>query len=292
MFFVERVIAVIENQKYRDAVEKLGVRLRAQGLEFLCPDMNNCSGLLSDESEKNSLRKSVENTPVLWLTDNASCATVLRKKGHAVLAYLHADNRNQDFSAAGYACEEPQELDAEYMDRVFRRYMRLPWDILQTKRCFVRETVPEDAEAFYEIYGEPSVTRYMEGLSPDAEQEKQYINDYIDKIYSFYDCGIWTIIKDDTDEIIGRAGLTFREGYEDPEIGFVIGVPWQGQGYAEEVCRAILEYGRTELGFTTVQAFVRPENQASLSLCKKLGFETVGEVMLEKAVHRRLVRRL
>lgn len=219
-------------------------------------------------------------------------AMVLRQEKQPVLAFLHEKNRHQDFSAVLYACEAPEELDGDYMDKVYRRYTRLPWDVLETDRCFIRETVPEDAEAFYEIYEEPSITRYTEGLFPKIEQERQYINDYIDKIYSFYHFGVWTIIKKDTDEIIGRAGLSYREGYEEPELGFVIRKPWQRQGFAEEVCRAILNYGREELGFTVVQAFVRAENKASLALCRKLGMQPAREVEMTGESYRCMKIRL
>ena len=77
-------------------------------------------------------------------------------------------------------------------------------------------------------------------------------------------------------------------GYEEPEIGFIIGVPWQRKGYAEEVCRAILNYGREVLGFGVIQAFVRPGNDASLKLCRKLGFHDIGVEELEGEEHIRL----
>lgn len=283
MFYLKKVIAVIESEKHMEAVEQLGLVLKAAGMEFVCMPWK---GYQADEDNAD------EYIPCLWFADNAAIIKRLQGEGQAVLAFLHEDNRNQDFSAVRYACEEPQELDADYMDKVFRRCMRLPWDILQTKRCFVRETVPEDVDSFYEIYSEPSITRYTEGLLPEKEQEQQYINDYIDAVYSFYNCGVWTVVNDDTDEIIGRAGLSYREGYETPELGFVIGTRWQRQGYAEEVCRAILQYGKEELGFEEVQAFVKPENQASVALCKKLGFEQTGEALLGEEKHWQLVCRL
>ena len=34
-----------------------------------------------------------------------------------------------------------------------------------------------------------------------------------------------------------------REGFAEPELGFIIGVGWQRRGYGEEVCRAIMKYG-------------------------------------------------
>ena len=154
-----------------------------------------------------------------------------------------------------------------------RRLAGLPWKIIETDRCLIRETTVEDVDAFWEIYREPSITRYTDHLYPEIEQEKNYVREYIEKVYTYYEYGVWTIVEKSSGLVIGRAGFSARPGYEDPELGFVIGVPWQGKGYAYEVCSAILDYGWEQLGFEEVQALVDPGNQTSLSLCKKLGFE-------------------
>ena len=80
----------------------------------------------------------------------------------------------------------------------------------------------------------------MEGLYPDREQEREYIRQYIEKIYTFYEFGVWTVVERESGAVIGRAGFSYREGYNEPELGFIIGVPWQHRGYAEEVGRGIL----------------------------------------------------
>ena len=271
MFYLEKVIAVIENEKCKIETEQLGSKLSQEGMSFSCFSV--------EEYGESPFYVSLAS---LWMTDSGAVADRLRADGQAVLAILHEDNRDQDLTAALYACEQPGELDADYMDKVFRRYLGLPWEILETERCSIRETVPEDADEFFCIYGAPGMTLYNDGLAPELEQERQYIRDYIDKVYRFYNFGVWTIVKRDTGEIIGRAGFSLREGFEGPELGYVIGRPWQGQGYATEVCSAILKYGFEELGFDEVHAFVRPENEASMRLCRKLGMTCGMESACER----------
>lgn len=227
---------------------------------------------------------------VLWLTDNAAWASGLAEKGEAVLYYLHPAEecgggeeaeRERLSACIRYACEKPEELEISFLEGVYRRYKGIPWEICETERCLIRETTVEDVAAFYEIYKEPEITRYMENLYEDPEKERAYIRDYIDKIYGFYDFGIWTVTLKGSGQVIGRAGLTYREGYGEPELGFVIGVPWQKKGFASEVCRAVLDYGRENYGFDRVQAFVRPGNRASVKLCEKLGFVRREELVME-----------
>lgn len=226
---------------------------------------------------------------VLYVTDDLDEARVLKEGGKAVLIYLHDGNREQDFSEFLYAVEDPEDLEPEYVNKVYRRLMGMPWDILETKRCLVRETTPEDVDDFYHIYSDPAITRYMEDLYPEIDQEKQYIREYIEKVYSFFEFGVWTVVERKSGSVIGRAGFAFREGYEEPELGFIIGVPWQRQGYAEEVCRAVMKYGWEILGFRQVQAMVEPENTASLRLCGKLGFMEKEKVAEKGKTYVRLI---
>ena len=232
---------------------------------------------IPDPPENMARLKKLKQNPgtgkgALWITDQGQRAQELLRQGCPVLAWLHEDNRDQDFSGVRYACENLEDLDWDYMEKVYRRYMGIPWDILTTDRCLVRETCAEDLDAFYEIYAETSVTKYTEGLYPERAQEEAYLQDYTENMYYFYNYGVWTICDKITGQVIGRAGFSNREGYEDPELGFVIGVPWQRQGYATEVCKALLEYGKEELGFEQVQMLVMPENEVSLHLAEELGF--------------------
>ena len=226
---------------------------------------------------------------VLYVTDEAQIAETLRTEGEAVLIYLHSGNSGQDFSNYLFAVEDPEELELEYIERVYRRLKGLPWYIMNTDRCRIRETKPEDVEAFYRIYSDPSITKYMENLYPEKEEEKQYIREYIDKIYTYYGYGIWTVIEHQSGEIIGRAGFSNREGFEDPELGFIIGTPWQRKGYAMEVCQGVLRYGWTALDFSQVQVLVAPGNIPSLRLCEKLGFRYEKNVILKEGEYCQLI---
>lgn len=217
----------------------------------------------------------------VFVTDEADTAAALKEQGEAVLIYFHEGNDGQDFSAFRYGVEDPMQLaqEPEYLERIYRRLKGLPWNILETERLLVRETTVEDVDAFWEIYQEPSITKYTEGLYPKIEQERAYVREYIEQVYALYEYGIWTVVEKDSGAVIGRVGFSERPGYELPELGFVVGVPWQKKGYAYEACKAILEYGREELGFQAVQLLVEQENEASLKLCAKLEFEDTGELV-------------
>ncbi|MCM1568841.1 MAG: GNAT family N-acetyltransferase [Roseburia sp.] len=280
MNYLKKLIAAFRNPKALCACKELGRRAKQAGIVCQCLQITEIGREHKEEG-------------VLWLMDDAVCAGRLAQAGEAVLYCMSNEDIKEEppeFSWVRFACERPEELELSYLEGVYRRYRGIPRDICETARCLIRETTLEDVEAFYEIYREPAITRYMENLYDDPEQERAYIRDYIDKVYALYDFGIWTVALKESGQVIGRAGLTCREGFEEPELGFVIGVPWQGKGLAFEVCRAVLNYGREVLGFWRIQALVEPENAASVRLCEKLGFVRGEELEVEHKAYVRFIR--
>ena len=55
------------------------------------------------------------------------------------------------------------------------------------------------------------------------------------------------------------------------EIGWSLHPDFEGQGYASESARAMLEYAFGTLGLHRVTAELDPRNTASIALCKRLG---------------------
>ena len=225
----------------------------------------------------------------LYITDNALWQKRLYEEKLPVIIYLHEENREENFMLAEYAIERIAEIELESLELAYLRLTGQPWTIITTNRCVIRETTTNDIDSFYEIYQEPSITEYMEDLYADKDAEIAYIQDYIKNVYRFYGYGMWTVLKKTDGKVIGRAGISWREGFDIPELGFVIGVPWQRQGYAYEVCQAILDYGKKELGFTSFQALVMVGNEKSRILCEKLGFAYEKTVEVDEVEYMRMI---
>lgn len=183
--------------------------------------------------------------------------------------------KEMDLSGYPYVLEQAEEVEKDYLEKIRCRLLGLPCEILQTRRCIVREICLDDVDKLYEIYADPSITLYMEGLYAKKEEEIAYTRDYIRYQYGIYDFGMWIIEDGQSGEVIGRAGLDLRPDREDAELGYMIRKNRQGQGLAYEVCTAILTYAKEELGFEKLFARTRKENQASVTLLKKLGFHPV-----------------
>lgn len=293
---LKRVVFIMEKENVQSEISALIDELAANNVEACIKSMHdiligNVNVTENINDEKNDIRLQTECAELpdtLFITDNAACQMLIKSNKLPVIVYMHNENRNERFSHAEYAIEQIEDVEYESLKLAYLRLTGQPWTILTTDRCEVRETTINDADSFYEIYKEPSITRYMEDLYDDKAAEVAYIQDYIKNVYAFYGYGMWTVLEKSSGEVIGRAGISWREGFDVPELGFVIAVPYQHQGYAYEVCLAILEYGKTELGFSCIQALVMSENESSKALCRKLGFKYSGQLVVDNVKYDRL----
>lgn len=218
----------------------------------------------------------------LYITDHEEICKGFVEEGADVLVWLHENNRHMNMSMAPYAMENIEELDLVYAERIWQRFQNLPWIITETDRCVIREMTEEDLDAVYEVYAGESITRYMEDLYEDREEELKYTRSYIQNAYRFWGYGTWVIERKLDKKIIGRIGFNLRDGYEEVELGFVIMEEEQQKGYAYECCQGVLKIGKEDYEFEKVQALVKEENRASINLCEKLGFENRGKVWVDK----------
>ena len=222
---------------------------------------------------------------MLVICDSGSMAEKLKARGYYITGLWHEFNKDEKFKDLKYIFSELTEIDFDSFVKTYQRYAGEPWEVLRTERLLIRETTLEDIDEFYKIYADPEMTRYMEGLFDDPADEKRYQKDYIEKVYGLMGFGVWTIVRLIDGRIIGRAGYSVRNGFEDIELGFLIGTQFQRQGYAFEACKAILDYGRDILLFDKVQTLVKKENLVSIHLCNKLGFAVSEQVEVEENIY-------
>lgn len=231
---------------------------------------------INERSFCDSIPENDDSEGVLYLADTGEMLQLLKRQGVPVAGWIRKGCEQENLSAAFYAVEDPEELDEAFFERIYRREKGIPWEILETKRCLVREMTQEDGEAFAVMYEDPALEVWMQDFHGNADAESAYIREY-EQQYRFYEYGIWSIVEKTTGEIIGRAGLTNEGDGGLPALGYMIGTPWQRKGFAYEVCREILNYGKEELGFEEISLWVHKENIPSLELAGKLGFRQVRE---------------
>lgn len=226
------------------------------------------------------------NTLLIAATD--STIALGKELGIAAMAYANPDFPNQTYRGVDMIVEGFEEVDVDFLEKVYQRYHRIPWTILETERCVVKELCLDDLDALFELYGNGEIDKYTEPLFP-YEEEKEFQRAYIENMYRYFGYGMWLVFSKGTGKLIGRAGLEHREYHEEIELelGYIIGTAYQGQGYATEVCEAILKYAKEHTGFDRINTLIEEGNEISKRLSRKLGFVHEEDFELDgKIMHR------
>lgn len=226
------------------------------------------------KSEINSFNLSKEGT--LFVTDSPSVLNDIKNSGSDALIYIRDEGDISRFPGGKYFVIDAPECDSDYFLKIYQRINELPWEMYKTERLTVRETTESDVDVFVEKYKDPLIQKFMEPLY-DVENEKKYVKEYRERMYSCQEFGIWTLIETKTGNIVGRGGLNFRSGFDNVEIGFVIWAEYRGRGYATEAIESFVSFAK-EKDLGAVNALVVPGNKPSEAILNKLGFDYLGEV--------------
>lgn len=225
-----------------------------------------------EEAAAGILPEGVKPEEALFAADSGRVLDLLLDRGLCAAAVRHAGNGDEDLHRAAYILEEPAEIDADSYQKIYERLKGLPWTLLTTKRCIIRELVPEDAPDLLALY-DAEALRFTEGPAQNAEEEAKVLAAYAKKVYGFFGYGTWAVIDRESGMLIGRAGFEpFERADGAMSFGYILHPQYRGRGYAREACAAILRYGTDMLGFTAIEADTVPENAASVKLLERLGF--------------------
>ncbi len=86
----------------------------------------------------------------------------------------------------------------------------------------------------------------------------------------------WRLLCATMDRQIGGVGLYLEEQNQHAELGYWLGVPYWGKGYATEAAREMLRYGFEDLQLHRIFASHFKHNPASGRILRKLGMRYEG----------------
>lgn len=207
------------------------------------------------------------------LSDEREALLAAKAAGRGLVGIL--GDGEQELLPVRYLVETPEAADRQYLERVVRREMGLPWIIGRSKRLILREFTPDDASR---------IPRECESEADRVFYTRELLEAYIRGQYGFYEYGMWAVVRREDGELVGKAGVsdcdicreTDGESDMQLELGYHIFAPYRRQGYAEEACRMILDYTGREYG-CPLYAVTRQDNLPSVRLLEKLGFTAVDQ---------------
>ncbi len=135
----------------------------------------------------------------------------------------------------------------------------------------------EDLPLAVALWGNSDVTRYFGGPFSQEKIKEKLAREIA--LMTAYNVQYWPIYLLASGAPVGCAGL---QPYQLDEKIYELGVhllpAYWGQGFAVEAGKAIIAFAFDSLGARSLFAGHHPENNASRSVLKKLGFEYTGEV--------------
>jgi [ribosomal protein S5]-alanine N-acetyltransferase len=145
---------------------------------------------------------------------------------------------------------------------------------LATDRLILRMFEPADAADVYAYAQNPAVGPAAGWAPHHSLTESQQV---VRRFISHGD--VWAIEERKTGKVIGSIGLSAdakRDVDNARTLGYALGEPYWGRGYATEAASAVLRFAFTQLQCPVLSVFHYPGNTRSQRVIKNLGFVREG----------------
>lgn len=151
-----------------------------------------------------------------------------------------------------------------------------PIPSLVTTRLTLRAFLPGDAEAVSRMAGAREVATHTRSIPhPYPVDEAQQWIASRGGAWADGTAANWAIVHP-VHGLVGGVGLVLELADERAELGYWIGEPYWGQGFATEAAAAVLQFGFTRLSLARIYAVHHGSNPASGQVLRKLGMTLEG----------------
>lgn len=151
--------------------------------------------------------------------------------------------------------------------------------VFETERCLVRNWRDDDVERVLDIYRRWEVARWL-GSVPTAMESIEQARTMVERSREYNSeheiAGRWAVERKADGVVAGTVLLVpLPDGDGEFEVGWHFHPDSWGQGFATESARGALAHGFAH-GLEEVFAVVRPDNAASMAVCRRLGMAELG----------------
>ena len=151
---------------------------------------------------------------------------------------------------------------------------------MRTARLRVEPVRMAHAEEMAAVLGDPALYAIIGGAPPSAAElasryrrwERPTSDDGREGWLN------WVVLRDADTAAVGTVQATTADGVHGltAEVAWVVGVPFQGHGYATEAAAAVVGW-LVERGARDVHAHIAPDHPASEAVARRIGMRATGE---------------
>jgi len=145
---------------------------------------------------------------------------------------------------------------------------------LETERLVLREWRGDDFDTLAQIYSDVEVMKFLGGTMERNDAWRALAGAIGHWALRGY--GTWAVERKADSALVGRVGMINPEGWPGLEIGWTLGRPYWGQGYASEAAAAALRFAFLTQPVERMISCIDPDNRPSQAVAVRIG-ETKGE---------------
>ncbi len=155
----------------------------------------------------------------------------------------------------------------------------MQFEILNTEHLSLRKLTPETFDYIYAAFSEDALLHFLglesqKALAIEKEKHQKGLSTF-NKSFLYFQ-----IIDKKTETIIGWCGYhTWYLDHNRAKIGYgIFDDKYKKKGVMTEAIKPIIHYGFHKMNLHRIEAFISPENNASLKLIEKFGFTQEGHL--------------
>jgi RimJ/RimL family protein N-acetyltransferase len=153
----------------------------------------------------------------------------------------------------------------------------LPVEPVHTARLELAPLEAGDADRMVGVLADPTLYSFTDEAPPDLATLRER---YARQVAGCSGDGSeqwlnWIARLRDTGEAVGFAQATVTVSGNHADVAWLIGLPWQGQGFASEAASAVVRW-LLDAGVQTVEAHIHPGHVASQAVARRAGLVATG----------------
>ena len=159
---------------------------------------------------------------------------------------------------------------------------------LQTERLLLRPFALSDEAAVFALVSDPEIARFVRFEAHRTPAETRTFLEFVLEHYQRGNPFALAITLREGGTLIGSCGFVSQAPERKAaEIGYWIGKPYWGQGYAVEAARALIRFGFEQMGLERIEAKCFLANRAGQRVIERLAmkFEATDRSELIKGHH-------
>ena len=142
---------------------------------------------------------------------------------------------------------------------------------IKTDRLLIRTLEMKDKETFFHYRSLPEIYKYQSWRPSHIEEIEEFISKNVAVRPNTPGTWLQTAVCIQEGQMVGDIGIHFIDD-DQIEIGYTLSPEHQGNGYAFEAVKAVINCAFSEWKKHRITASVDPDNIQSIKLLKKIGF--------------------